>query len=185
MRIISGTHRSRKLLSPEDEAIRPTGDRVRQAVFNMLEHAPWMEGQSRDTVLDAFCGTGAMGLEALSRWAKRVTFMDNNRVSLALAKQNAESLREEANCTFIQADATAPPPAPYAFDIVFLDPPYGNGLSRKAIEALTSMGWISASTIIVEEIARTDSYVLALSDNLKLLDTRTYGNTVVNFLELA
>ena len=111
MRIIAGQHRGRRLLAPAGQATRPTADRVRQALFDMLWHAPWA-GRERiegARVLDAFAGTGALGLEALSRGAASAIFLENDRAALAALRTNIATCREEARCRVLPADATKPP----------------------------------------------------------------------------
>jgi 16S rRNA (guanine966-N2)-methyltransferase len=155
VRIIAGRHRGRRLLAPAGEATRPTADRVRQALFDMLWHAPWAGRAALDgaRVLDAFAGTGALGLEALSRGAAHATFLENARPALAALRANIAACREEANSTVLPADATRPPPAPAACGLVFLDPPYAGGLLARAIAALAAAGWIAPGALLVAESA--------------------------------
>ena len=125
MRIVAGRHRGRRLLAPAGATTRPTSERVRQALFDMLWHAPWggrgaVEGAF---VLDAFCGTGALGLEALSRGAARATFIENDAAALATLRANIATLREESGATVIAGDATRPPRAADPCWLAFLDPP--------------------------------------------------------------
>ncbi len=107
MRIIAGTHRSRKLEGPEGEEVRPTSDRLRQAIFNILEHRLGTFEEAR--VLDACCGTGAMGLEAISRGAAKAVLMDKDSVALNLARKNATALGEKEKCSFVLSDVMNPP----------------------------------------------------------------------------
>ena len=123
MRIVGGAHSGRKLSVPKSNDIRPTSDKVRGAIFNALDARGAVNGAR---VLDAFCGSGALGLEALSRGAAHVTFWDNDSRSLALAKENAASLGVVSDCVFQKRDALkSPDPKPgEVFDLVFMDPPY-------------------------------------------------------------
>jgi 16S rRNA (guanine966-N2)-methyltransferase len=124
MRIIAGAWRGRKLLAPPGAATRPTADRVRQALFDMLLHAPWggREVVVGAAVLDAFAGTGALGLEALSRGAARATFLERDPAALAALHANIAACRAEQRATVLAADATRPPPGTPC-SLVFLDPP--------------------------------------------------------------
>ena len=112
MRIIAGRHRGRRLLAPAGAATRPTADRVRQALFDRLMHAPWAGRAAVDgaRVLDAFAGTGALGLEALSRGAAVATFLETGRAALAALRGNIAACRAEVRCTVLAADALRPPP---------------------------------------------------------------------------
>ncbi|MDI3307717.1 MAG: 16S rRNA (guanine(966)-N(2))-methyltransferase RsmD [Acetobacteraceae bacterium] len=153
MRIIAGRHRGRRLLAPAGQATRPTADRVRQALFDMLWHAPWAgrEVVEGARVLDAFAGTGALGLEALSRGAAHASFLETDRAALAALRANIAACREEARCTVLPADATRPPRAGAACGLVFLDPPYGQGLVEAALKALRDSGWIAPDALVCAE----------------------------------
>mgnify|MGYP000973318939 FL=1 len=156
MRIIGGTHRSRKLEVPQDDAVRPTGDKVREALFSMLSHrlGTWDEA----VVLDACCGSGALGLEAISRGAGKAYFMDTSTHSLALARRNAEMLREEDKCRFMTTNITRPTPAEAQCDVILMDAPYNKGLTENGLAALTEAGWASAACIAGIEVARAESF---------------------------
>ena len=157
MRIIAGRHRGRRLLAPAGDATRPTADRVRQALFDMLWHAPWggRERIEEAQVLDAFAGTGALGLEALSRGAARASFLENDRAALAALRANIAACREEARCNVLPVDATRPPRAPAACGLVFLDPPYRasgmDNVMEAALAALAAAGWIAADALVCAE----------------------------------
>jgi 16S rRNA (guanine966-N2)-methyltransferase len=157
MRIVAGTWRGRTLLAPAGAATRPTADRLRQALFDMLLHAPWagravIEGA---TVLDAFAGTGALGLEALSRGAARAVFIERDRAALAALRANIAACKAEAECTVLHADTTRPPPGQVC-DLVFLDPPYGQELVPQAITALAAAGWLAPGALLVAETGRDE-----------------------------
>lgn len=157
MRIIAGTWRGRTLATPPGPATRPTADRVRQALFDMLLHAPWggrdlLEGAA---VLDAFAGTGGLGLEALSRGAAHATFLERDRAALAALRANIDACRATDRATVRAADATLPPPGqPCA--LIFLDPPYHVGLVPAALAALDRAGWIAPGAVAVVETARDE-----------------------------
>ncbi len=154
MRIIAGAWRGRALSAPPGVATRPTADRVRQALFDRLMHAAWagravLEG---NVVLDAFAGTGALGLEALSRGAAQATFMERDRAALAALRANVAACRAEAVCTVLGADVLRPPPG-RPCGLAFLDPPYNEGLAGPAVAALRAAGWIAPGTIVAAETA--------------------------------
>jgi 16S rRNA (guanine966-N2)-methyltransferase len=157
MRIVAGLWRGRTLIAPPGSQTRPTADRVRQALFDMLLHAPWggrdaVEGAH---VLDMFAGTGAFGLEALSRGAAHATFIERDRAALAVLRTNITALHADSLCTVLPADALAVPPGPTC-DLVFLDPPYGNDLVRRALLRLRDAGWIASAALIVAETGRDE-----------------------------
>lgn len=155
MRIVAGTLRGRTLTSPST-ATRPTADRVRQALFDMLRHAEWAGDALDGPVLDAFAGTGALGLEALSRGASRAVFLERDRGALACVTANVAACRMEARSLVVSADTTRPPSARTGWadaGLVFLDPPYGLDLVAPALLALHSTGWITPDALVVAEIA--------------------------------
>ncbi|WP_135468305.1 16S rRNA (guanine(966)-N(2))-methyltransferase RsmD [Crenalkalicoccus roseus] len=162
MRIIAGRHRGRRLAAPPGEATRPTADRVRQALFDMLWHAPWggREAIEGARVLDAFAGTGALGLEALSRGAAHATFLETHRAALAALRANIAVCGESARSTVLAADATRPPPAPAPCALVFLDPPYGKGLLARALPALAAAGWIAPGALVSAECGAGEAVAL-------------------------
>jgi 16S rRNA (guanine966-N2)-methyltransferase len=156
-RIIAGTWRGKTLSAPPGLATRPTSQRMRQAVFDMLMHAPWggralLEGAC---VLDGFAGTGAMGLEALSRGAARATFIESDRAALAVLRANLAACGALGRSLVLPADVLRPPRGT-AQALVFLDPPYGNDLLPAAETALRQAGWISRGTVVVSESGHLD-----------------------------
>jgi 16S rRNA (guanine966-N2)-methyltransferase len=157
MRIVAGQWRSRTLSAPPGSHTRPTADRVRQALFDMLLHAPWggrdtIEGAS---VLDVFAGTGALGLEALSRGAAHATFIENDSTALTALRSNIVALRAEPHCTVLPIDALDAPHGQQC-SLVFLDPPYGNDLVTRALARLRATGWIAPSALIIAETGRDE-----------------------------
>jgi 16S rRNA (guanine966-N2)-methyltransferase len=159
MRIIAGAWRGRALAAPPGQATRPTADRVRQALFDMLLHAPWGGRQVVEDmhVLDAFAGTGALGLEALSRGAAHATFMERDRAALAALRANVAACGAGDRATVLVADAIRPPASGMACGLVFLDPPYGASLVPRALAALRGMGWLAAGALIVAETGIAES----------------------------
>lgn len=159
VRIIAGSRKGRLLTAPVGQATRPTADRVRQALFDMLLHAPWGGHAliSEAHVLDAFAGTGALGLEALSRGAKHATFFETSRPALAALRANIHACKWEESCTVIARDVTSPPAGTSPAGLVFLDPPYHQNLPERALKALQSKGWIAPNAIAVIETGREEA----------------------------
>ena len=154
MRIVAGTWRGRRLRSPPGMATRPTAERLRQALFDMLVHAPWGNRLDGMAVLDAFAGTGALGLEALSRGAAAATFIERDRAALDALRANIAAC-PGANAHVLAADVLHPPPGSPCH-LVFLDPPYGQDLVPLAVAKLTAAGWITPDSLLVAESARTE-----------------------------
>jgi 16S rRNA (guanine966-N2)-methyltransferase len=178
MRIVGGKHRGRKIEAPSALDVRPTSDRAREALFNILIHGHLSaDGTSPlpgARVLDAFAGSGALGLEALSRGAAHALFIDSDTKACAAIRANAKTLGETANITVIPGDATKPPPCPGApCGIVFLDPPYGSDLAAPALASLTANEWIADGAICIVEQAIEDG--ITLPQGFALLDDRHYG----------
>jgi 16S rRNA (guanine966-N2)-methyltransferase len=175
MRIIAGRWKGRALVAPPGLATRPTSDRARQAIFDQLWHAPWA-GRDRlegATVLDGFAGTGAMGLEALSRGAARGFFMEQDRAALAALRANITACKAGDACRVIAGDVTAPPLAAAACTLVFLDPPYGKGLVPRALAALQAKGWIAPGALIIAETGRDEETVML--PGFEVISTRDHG----------
>src|SRR5262249_33986171 len=154
MRIVGGRLRGRALAAPKSDAIRPTADRLREALFNILLHA-YDDPISGARVLDLFAGTGALGLEALSRGAAFVLFVDEGAQARALLRENVGALGLGGATRVSGRDATglgaAHPLEP--FSLAFLDPPYGQGLAERALAAARAGGWLTADALIVVEEA--------------------------------
>ncbi len=183
MRIVGGSRKGAKLaeVGAGDEAarLRPTSDRVREAIFNLIAHKGLAEPAPPIgmRVLDLFAGTGALGLEALSRGAAETVFVETGRPALALLRRNLARLAPGA--TVIAADATrlgrCPTPP---FDLVFLDPPYGRGLGELALAAALAGGWLAPGALVVWE----EGAAVAPPAGLTLLDARRYGAATVSIL---
>jgi 16S rRNA (guanine966-N2)-methyltransferase len=172
MRIVAGIWRGRAMSAPAGAATRPTADRVRQALFDMLLHAPWggrelIEGAC---VLDVFAGTGALGLEALSRGAAHATFIERDRAALTTLRANIAAFRAEAHCTVLATDVLAVPPGTPC-GLVFLDPPYAQELTPRALSRLAAGGWIAPGALLVAEVGRGE----ALAPLGEPLAERTHG----------
>ena len=145
LRIVGGVHRGRRLTAPPGETVRPTSDRAREALFNILSHGSFAAGGlpfAGRPVLDAFAGTGALGLEALSRGASAAVFIENGRDALATLRRNIAALGEEDRAHIVAADATRPARAAMVCAAAFLDPPYRSGLAGPALSALAGAGWL-------------------------------------------
>ena len=161
-------------------ALRPTSDRVRESLFNLLEHGGFGDPVPGAVVLDVFAGTGALGLEALSRGASQVTFIEDGRVALGLLEENIRKARAGSEARVIRRSALRPGPVSgQAATLVFLDPPYGKGLGEQALAALSSEGWIAPGALIVWE----ERGAQAAPEGFRSVETRAYGETVITLLE--
>jgi 16S rRNA (guanine966-N2)-methyltransferase len=184
MRIIAGRHRGRPFRVPHGAGLRPTADRVREAVFNILGHNPDCPAFEDATVLDIFAGTGAYGLEALSRGAARAVFVDRDPLALRGIQRNAATLNEVHAAVLLKLDAARLPPPPRTARapavLAFLDPPYDSGLAIPALLALRSKGWIEADAVCVVEVAAKEAF--SPPPGFTPLDERTYGAARVAFL---
>ena len=180
MRIIAGQHRGLTLASvgkgDAGAHLRPTPDRVREALFSILQGHGLPQGAR---VLDLFAGTGALGLEALSRGAQEVVFIENGKVAQKLVRENIEKLRARDVARLMPQDATALGAWPMApFDLVFLDPPYGKGMGQQALGAAIASGWLAPEAVIVwEENAPMDA-----PQGFRRTDKRKFGDTYVTLL---
>ena len=185
MRIVGGKHKGRTLQAPAGQNIRPTSDRAREGIFNILAHSIDWNGFEDIPVLDVFSGTGALGLEAMSRGASSSVFIDNELSSLQCVKANAATLGEARNILTLKLDATrlfSPPLAAHApLALVFLDAPYGTKLSDPALLGLCHKGWIAPGGLVVVEISKDDDFTTPL--DFYILEKRTYGAAQVNFLK--
>lgn len=175
MRIIAGTHRGKKIILPDLGATRPTTDKVRGAVFNILEHRHLENGFTDISVLDAFAGSGALGLEALSRGASSALFTEQHRNVYSVLSQNVRALFPHAHT--LCADATT-----YTFkqkfDLVFMDPPFNDvALYKKLIHNLLQNDCLNPGAIIYAEMQKTQNIDIPL----QLIDERLYGNIKVQF----
>jgi 16S rRNA (guanine966-N2)-methyltransferase len=180
MRIVAGRLKGRALTGPDDSAIRPTSDRLRETIFNILAHA--YDDPVVDTaVIDLFAGTGAMGLEALSRGARKVLFVEEAAKARALIRANVDALGTGGETRIFRRDARklgAAPPGE-TFGLAFLDPPYGRHLAEQALIALREGQWLTeAALVVIEESLDTE---VELPAGFRLLETRGYGTTKITF----
>ena len=185
MRITGGRFGGRVLEAPADARVRPTSDKVRQAVFNVLTHNDFGLGFSLEAarVVDLFAGTGAMGLEAVSRGAGFCLFIDDSAESRALLRQNVETLALTGSTKIWRRDATmlgaATPGAGGPFDLAFLDPPYRTNLIAPALASLRDGQWLAQDALVVAECALEES--LNEQPGFSRLDSRNYGKTQIVF----
>ena len=176
MRIVGGEHSGRKLETPTNNDVRPTSDKVRQAVFNMLNSRGLVQGAN---VIDAFSGTGALGLEAMSQGAGYCTFFDKSRTSLRITQRNIEALGLYDDTYVVCQDVTKcieKPDHIKVADLVFLDPPYKKNLIPQAIAALKENGWLTYNATFVMEMDKGEDVVSLLID---IIHEKTYGDTKV------
>jgi len=173
MRIDAGSHRGVKLVSQDGLDTRPTADRARQAVFNILMNT--YDAVRDAKVLDVFAGSGAMGLEALSRGAERASFIESDRAAAEAIKKNIAACREQPRAQLFINDALKPPRVAANWGpcaLVFLDPPYGKNLLVPALKALRETGWLAPEALLVAEMNRKDAFAV---DGFDVLDDREYG----------
>lgn len=181
MRVVAGTHRGRALATPANDAIRPTSDRVREAVFNILAHGIDEFALDDARVIDLFAGTGALGFEALSRGARFVTFVDEGTEARGLIRTNVDAMSLGGRTRLFRRDATRlgaiGPTEP--FSLAFLDPPYRRGLAEQALAGLDSGGWLVPGALcVVEEAADAP---LEAPPVFALADQRDYAGTRLSF----
>lgn len=181
MRIVGGSFKGHALAAPAGSATRPTSDRVREAMFNILVHGMGEFTVAEARVLDLFAGTGALGLEAISRGARFCHFIDEATAARGVIRRNADALGVIGQAKIWRRDAARLGPcAPLPpFDLVFADPPYGKGLGETALAGLVAGGWLAPGAVVVlEEAAKAE---VKTPDGLSLTDSREYGDTVVRF----
>lgn len=176
MRVVGGALKGRRLATPKSDAIRPTTDRARESLFNILEHAyPGSIEGAR--VLDLFSGTGALGIEAISRGAAYCLFVEQDIAARALIRENVEALGLQGCTRIFRRDAThmGPIGTMQPFRLMFADPPYGKGLGEKAVASLLAGGWLEKGALVVVE--ETASNPFQLPEGLTLLDRRIYASS--------
>lgn len=184
MRIVGGEFRGRPLATPRTFAIRPTTDRTREAVFNVLAHR-FPERLDGARVLDLFAGTGALGLEALSRGASYAVFIEESAEGRGLIRTNVEAFGLTGRTKIFRRDATALGEAGTiaAFGLVFADPPYGKGLGERALRSAKAGGWLAPGALCVVEEAAAAPF--EAGPGFSVVDERNYGETVIRFIEAA
>jgi 16S rRNA (guanine966-N2)-methyltransferase len=185
MRIVAGAYRGRPLATPQHAGLRPTSDRVRESVFNILAHAIPDFDIAGLRVLDLFAGTGALGIEAISRGAAFCLFVETDPDARALIRRNVDAFGLAGNTKIFRRDATdlGPISGGPPYGLAFLDPPYSKGLAERAISSALAGGWITPEAlVVVEERAGAE---LALPTGLVEIDRRTWGDTAVLFARVS
>ena len=184
MRIVSGEFRGKALAAPTGQNTRPTSDRARQAIFNILEHAAWAPGVRDVRVIDLFAGSGALGFEALSRGAAFCLFVETDEAARGAIRENVDAMSLFGRTRVHRRDATQLGQRPGAdgpaFDLAFLDPPYAKGLGETALAKLAEGGWLAADAIVVLERGADEAPLQV--DGYEQLDVRDYGAARVWFL---
>lgn len=180
MRIVGGEFRGRPLAVPKTSAIRPTADRTRESLFNILSHA-YPDALDATRMIDAFAGTGAVGLEAASRGCRNILFVENSVEGRGLLWENIDALGLHGRTRILRRDATdlGPVGTIDPFQFLFADPPYGQGLGEKALLAAASGGWLVAEALVVLE-ERGDVVVNAPAQFV-FLEERTFGDSKMHF----
>ncbi|PKQ09038.1 MAG: 16S rRNA (guanine(966)-N(2))-methyltransferase RsmD [Alphaproteobacteria bacterium HGW-Alphaproteobacteria-12] len=185
MRIVGGSHRGRTIVTPGGGHVRPTSDRTREALFNILAHADFGDFDIKGArVIDLFAGSGALGLEALSRGAAFALFIDDHTESRAAIRENLDHLGLNGNAKLYKRDATYLGPRPAsvgpAFTLLFADPPYGKGLGTAALMSVHEGGWLAPGALCVVEETKTADF--AAPDGFEELDRRRYRDTDIVFI---
>lgn len=185
MRIVGGKFKGRALVTPNGQNTRPTSDRAREAIFNILAHADWAPNLEGARVMDVFAGSGALGFEAMSRGAAFCLFVETDEAARGAIRDNVETFGLFGTTRVHRRDATQlgarPGSQAEAFNLVFLDPPYRKGLGEKALDALVSGNWLSENAIIVfERAADEDDFV---TDVWQKINVKTYSAAQVLFLK--
>lgn len=184
MRIVSGEFRGKALITPAGQTTRPTSDRARQAIFNILEHAAWSPGVRDVRVIDLFAGSGALGFEALSRGAAFCLFVETDEAARGAIRENVDAMHLFGRTRVHRRDATQLGQRPGAdgpaFGMAFLDPPYARGLGETALAKLASGGWLAPGAVVVFERGAAEPPLIA--EGFEELDVRDYGAAKVWFL---
>lgn len=184
MRIVAGQYRGRAIVTPEGQNTRPTSDRARQAIFNVLEHAPWAEGLHEARVIDLYAGSGALGFEALSRGAAFCLFVDTGDGARGAIRENMDAYGLFGRCRVHRRSATDLGPRPgsagEAFTLAFLDPPYAKGLGEQTLARLLEGDWLAPGAIVVFERGSDEPEID--TPGYERLDARDYGAARVLFL---
>ncbi len=178
-RIIAGRHRGRRLEVPAGTVVRPSAERLREALFSMLAHRP--PGLDGASFVDLFAGSGTIGLEALSRGARQLVAVEADRAVAASLRRNVEKLGEGERCRLLVADATRLPRAAEPADIVYLDPPYTSGLAAPALVSLETGGWLTPASLVVVELAAREDF--SPPEGFAVSDERRYGAGRIVVLE--
>lgn len=183
MRIIAGTHKGRNLNAPKGMGTRPTSDRTRESLFNVIAHADWAPAIEGARVIDLFAGSGALGLEAMSRGAAFCLFVETDAAARGAIRDNIEALGLFGATRLHRRSATDLGPKPAGvgapFTLAFLDPPYHKGLVQPALDCLAGGGWLAEDALVVAE---TGADEMLMFPGWTLIDAREYGAARVSFL---
>lgn len=186
MRIVAGNLKGRAIIAPEGQGTRPTSDRARQAVFNVLEHAPWAEGLHEARVIDLYAGSGALGFEAISRGAAFCLFVETDDGARGVIRENMDAYGLFGRCRVHRRSATDLGPRPgsagEAFTLAFLDPPYRQGLGEQTLAKLLEGGWLAPGAVVVFERGSDEPEIE--TPGYERLDARDYGAARVLFLRV-
>ena len=180
MRIVGGSLRGRRLRAPSGAQVRPTAERVRESLFDILTHGGMERALEGALVVDLFAGTGALGLEALSRGAAALVAIENDARALAALRTNIEASGCTERATVLAGDATRLAPTAQACDLALLDPPYRGGLAEPALAALAAGGWLATDATLAVEHGVDDPFEPPAA--LAVSDRRRYGRTALTFL---
>ena len=187
MRIVAGKLKGRAIVAPEGQGTRPTSDRARQAIFNVLEHAAWAEPLAGARVMDLFAGSGALGFEAMSRGAAFCLFVETDEAARGAIRENADTCGVMGATRVHRRSAidlgVRPGSDGEAFDLAFLDPPYGKGLGEQALARLLDGNWLKPGALVVFERGSDEPEIE--TPGYERLDARDYGAARVLFLRVA
>ncbi len=186
MRVIAGKYKGRNIETMQDKGkkLRPTTGLAREALFNILSHGQFAVGGKKlldgARVLDLYCGSGALAIEALSRGASYAVLIDMEKLHLDIARKNIKNLGAEENAAFIRANSSTPPPAHVPCNLIFIDPPYNQGLAQATLENLVKGNWLANDAVVVIETAKKED--ITVPEGLEELEDRKYGNSRMRIL---
>lgn len=178
MRVIAGKLKAMQLAAPEGKDTRPTADRARESLFNVLEHGKYSRVLRGARVVDVFAGTGALGIESISRGASSVTFFERDSKALAVLSANIKKTKMDAICKIIKSDALHPQNPQAPCDVLFFDPPYYLDLPTQSVAAFAQMGWMAEDSLSIIQLHPKDPF--EAPDGFAVIDERKYG--VARFL---
>lgn len=192
MKVTGGKYKGKRIEAGEERTLRPTSSMIREVIFNILKHGRFMKDENfihddnpslieGRNVIDIFCGTGALGIEALSRGAVHLTLVDQNAKTLSMARENIKNIGEEANTSFIRSDSTMLPIANRKCHLAFIDPPYSKGLANPALNSLKNGGWLDKGAVIVLEQGKQDEP--KPPEGFRIVDDRVHDRTRVTILQ--
>ncbi len=181
MRIIAGKFRGVKLLSPKGENTRPTADKARESLFNILDHGKFSKILRGAKIVDIFAGTGALGLEAMSRGAKSAVFFEQDNNAIATLKANINKCKINDDCQINRTTALQPPQRNITYDILFFDPPYHQEFADKSLIAFDNIGWIGKDSLNIIQTHPKDQFTMP--DGFELIDQRKYGAAKFLFIK--